>query len=107
MAKPFRRRYELLLPTRFNDGSTVPNALLGQTVRELREKFGAVSTETQLIIGEWENEGIEYRDLNGRVFVDVADTPENRQFFVDFKERLKQRFQQIDIWMTTFLVEVI
>jgi hypothetical protein len=41
------------------------------------------------------------------VFCDVSDTPENRQFFVEFKERLKARFQQLDIWMTTYPVEVI
>jgi len=42
-----------------------------------------------------------------RVFCDVPDTPENRQFFVEIKQRLKARFQQIDIWMTTYAVEVI
>jgi hypothetical protein len=39
--------------------------------------------------------------------VDVPDTDENRQFFVAFKEVLKDRFQQIDIWMTTFPLDVI
>jgi hypothetical protein len=42
-----------------------------------------------------------------RVFVDVADTADNREFFVGFKEQLKSRFRQIDIWMTTYLIEVI
>jgi hypothetical protein len=37
----------------------------------------------------------------------VPDTAENRQFFVEFKELLKQRFQQIDIWMTTYPLDVI
>jgi hypothetical protein len=37
--------------------------------------------------------------------VDVADTDENRQFFLDLKERLKLRFRQIDIRMTTYLLE--
>jgi hypothetical protein len=41
------------------------------------------------------------------VFVDEEDTPQNRDFFVRFKERLKQRFQQKDIWLTTYPVEVI
>ena len=40
-----------------------------------------------------------------RIFVDVADTPENQQFFRDLKERLKERFQQVDIRMTTYLIE--
>ena len=30
-----------------------------------------------------------------------------RDFFVDFKERLKQRFAEWDIWITTYPVEVI
>ena len=101
------RRYELLLPTSFNDGSAVPRKLLGQTLRELRKQFGSISAETQQIEGQWEHRGKLHRDLNVRVFVDVADTVEHRQFFVDFKERLKERFQQIDIWLTTYLVEVI
>ena len=42
-----------------------------------------------------------------RIFVDVPDTAESRQFFVDYKERLKDRLKQIDIWMTTYPIEVI
>jgi hypothetical protein len=41
------------------------------------------------------------------MFVDVSDTAQNRRFFIEFKELLKERFQQIDIWMTTYLIEVI
>jgi len=48
-----------------------------------------------------------HRDDLVRIFVDVPDTAENRQFFAEFKERLKARFQQIDIWMTTHLVEIL
>ena len=35
------RRYEFLLPVKFNDGSAVPDELFGQTLIELRTKFGA------------------------------------------------------------------
>ena len=42
-----------------------------------------------------------------RVFADVPDTAESREFFVALKEKLKIRFQQLDIWMTTYLIEVI
>jgi hypothetical protein len=41
------------------------------------------------------------------VFVDVHDTPESIQFFRDYKEKLKSRFQQLDIWMITYPVEVL
>jgi hypothetical protein len=101
------RRYEILLPTNFNDGSAVPQKLLGQSLRELRKQFGSISAETQSIEGQWEHRGKLHRDLNVRVFIDVADTADNRQFFIDFKELLKERFHQIDIWLTTYLIEVI
>jgi len=39
--------------------------------------------------------------------VDVPDTAANRQFFIRFKETLKERFQQLDIWVTTFPIELI
>jgi len=42
-----------------------------------------------------------------KVFVDVPNTPDSLQFFRDFKDHVKARFQQIDIWMTTYPVEVI
>lgn len=101
------RRYELLLPTQFNDGNRVPSDLIVDTLLELEEQFTAVSSETQLIQGRWRHENEVYRDELVREFVDVPDTVENRQFFVDFKERLKQRFQQIEIRITTYPLEVI
>ena len=106
MPRPFRR-FELLLPTSFNNGSPVSDEIMGQTLREIRKKFGAVSVETQAVEGHWEHQGTVYRDLNVSIFVDVPDTEANRQFFIEFKERLKERFQQIDIWMTTYPLEVI
>jgi len=39
--------------------------------------------------------------------VDVADTENSRAFFVAYKEQLKTRFRQLDIWMTTHPIEVI
>ena len=101
------RRFELLLPLKFNDGRPVPEELIGETLAEVRERFGAVSSETQTIRGIWHHEGQIYRDDLVRVFVDVPDVPESRQFFSEFKERIKTRFDQIDIWMTTYLVEVL
>jgi hypothetical protein len=101
------RRYEILLPRQFNDQQPVPDELIADTVLELRQQFGSVSSETQIIRGLWEQEGKLYRDELIRVFVDVADSAENRQYFKEFKERLKVRFRQLDIWLTTYPIEVI
>lgn len=101
------RRFEILLPQRFNDGSAVPDELFADTLLELRNRFGAVSSESQTIRGIWSHEAEIYRDDLIRVFVDTHDIPEARDFLIAFKERLKQRFDQIDIWMTTYLIEVL
>jgi hypothetical protein len=91
----------------FNDGSPVPENLLAQTFSDLREKFGAASWETQILHGSWEHEGSVFRDNLTRFFVDVPDLPEHRVFFRDFKQTLKQRFKQVDVWITSHLLDVI
>ncbi len=101
------RRFEILLPLRFNDGRHIPGELIADTLLELEQRFAAVSTETQSIQGRWRHEGRTYQDDLTKVFVDAPDVPENFAFFLEFKERLKVRFQQIDIWMTTYPIEVI
>ena len=37
------RRYEVLLPARYNDGEEVPDELLGEAVNEIIDQFNAVS----------------------------------------------------------------
>ena len=101
------RRFEVLLPLKFNDGSAVPQELAAQTILELREKFGAVSCDTQTIQGVWQHAGQEYRDDLVRLFIDIPDLPEHRAFLAEYKETLKIRFQQIDIWMVTFPLDVV
>jgi hypothetical protein len=102
-----RRRFEILLPLRFNDGQPVPDELVGESLLELRRPFGGVTAETQVIRGHGQHQSEVYRDDLVRVVVDVGDTAENHAFFVAYKEQLKTRFQQIDIWMTSYLVDVI
>src|SRR5207247_2431571 len=101
------RRFGILLPLRFNDGQAVPDDLIAETLSEIEQRFGAVSAETQTIRGFWQHQGEQHRDTLTRVYVDVADVPENREFFTDFKQRLKTRFRQLDIWLTTYPVEAL
>ena len=101
------RRYEILLPRRFNDGSAVPDDLIADTLLELEARFGAVSCETQTIRGLWRMDDELFRDELIRAFVDSPDTTESRQFFLDLKVRLKERFGQLDIWLTTYPIEVL
>ncbi len=56
------RRYEILLPSQFNDGRPIPQELIADTLSELEQEFGAVSCEAQAILGLWRREGELYRD---------------------------------------------
>ena len=48
-----------------------------------------------------------YHDELVRVFADVEDTPENRQYFLELKGRLKGRFEHIEIWLTSHPLDLL
>jgi hypothetical protein len=48
-----------------------------------------------------------YRDNLTRFLVDVPDLPEHRAYFSDFKEKLRLRLNQLDVWITSNPVNVI
>jgi hypothetical protein len=102
-----RRRYEILLPLQFNDGREVPESLLEKTVEDLETRFRADSWESQVIRGRWHHQGVDFRDNSNRLVMDVDDTAENRAFFLELKDTLKKRFQQVEIWITTHPIEVL
>ncbi len=106
MSRAFRR-FEMLLPQRFNSGQPVPQAAFDDTLSELRDRFGGLSAETQDIQGYSVHRGQPFTDDLVRIYVDVPDTEENRQFFCDYKARLKERFDQVEIWIATHPVEVL
>lgn len=100
-------RYEILLPLRYNDGTPIEPEKFQQTRRELIERFGAITVEPQSIHGIWTHGSKEYADELIRFIVDIETTPEADKFFREFKERLKTRFQQIEIWITAYPIRLI
>jgi hypothetical protein len=102
-----KRRYETLLPLKYNDGRPVSEGLFEQTREELVGQFGAISIEPGLVRGVWVHEGTRYEDELLRYVIDVDDTPENQQFFVDFKARLLARFDQIELYIAPYPVDIL
>jgi hypothetical protein len=89
------RRYEITLPTRYNDGSTVEPEKYLITLREIAARFGALTFLPQPILGEWTHQQMRYEDTNIRIVVDVEDTLQNSEFFATLKETLKKRFHRL------------
>ena len=101
------RRSEILLPLSYNDGTRIERTKHLQTWKELVARFGAVTIEPQVLEGHWVHAEVEYEDALIRLVVDVPDSHEVREFFRGFKETLKERFDQLDIWVTSHAIDVI
>lgn len=105
-----KRRFEILLPTRYNDGRSIimqEMHHLQLTLHEVVEQFGAMSYSPHSILGVWIHNGRRYDDELFKLTVDVDDTPPNREFFTNLKARLVERFQQQDIYMVSYTLEQI
>ncbi len=100
------RRFEVLLPLKFNDGRDVPDELLAEALIEVRTRFNAVRYENQGIEGQWENEGILYKDELSCLIIDVPDTTKNRKWMKLFKAKWRERLQQEEIWMVSYRIDI-
>ena len=104
-----KRRYEILLPAEFNDGRVVADACprcVPDSLSEVIENFGAVTFRPQPAMGSWTFGGRRYDDTLSLLTVDVEDTIEHREWIAHLKSHLRQRFEQLDIYITSYPVEV-
>ncbi len=100
------RRFEVLLPLRFNDGREVQPEWLAAAVLEVVDRFGAASYETQKVEGHWRHGGVIYRDDLVRLVVDVPDLAANRRWMKEFKQRWKNQLDQLELWLVSYRIEV-
>lgn len=100
------RRFEVLLPLQFNDGRDVPSDCLADAVLEIVDHFGAASYETQKVEGHWRHGGVIYRDNLVKVVVDVPDLADNRHWMKDYKDRWKERLEQLDLWLISYPIDI-
>jgi hypothetical protein len=100
-------RYEILLPTRYNDGTAVEPEKFDDVLQEISGRFGGVTFFPETLRGVWLHQGQRFDENNVRLVVDVEDTPENAVFFVSYKQTLKERFCQIDLWIVSYQIRII
>ena len=100
------RRFEVLLPLQFNDGSDVAAELLAEAVLEIVDYFGAASYETQKVEGHWRHGSVLIRDNLVKIVVDVPDARDNRAWMKEYKDRWRNRLQQFELWMVSYAVDV-
>ena len=101
------KRYEILLPLLYNDGQKIEKEKFLLTNEELVNRFGAATTDSTRIVGRWIYQNQLYEDKLIRIIIDVPESEDNDTFFRQYKEVLKERFNQIDIWITRYEIDVI
>jgi hypothetical protein len=73
-----RRRYEILLPLRYKEGTPLEPLKFLQTQEELIARFGAVTTSPEPLRGVWIDGENRFEDEHLRLIVDVEPSDENR-----------------------------
>jgi hypothetical protein len=85
----------------------VPGDAFEQTREDLVARFGGVTMLPGSARGVWVHAGTRYEDETIRLVMDVEDTVENRQLFVSYKPTPLERFQQIEIYIASYEIDVI
>jgi hypothetical protein len=104
-----KRRYEILLPAEFNDGRLVADACplcLPDSLTEVFETFGAFTFRPDAALGSWTASGHRYDDRLFSVIVDVEDTAEHRAWIAHLKSHLRRRLEQLEIYVTSYPIEL-
>jgi len=100
------KRFEILLPLTYNDGTEIQPEKFDQTAEELCERFNGITEDTVRVTGTWKYGGTRYRDTLFRIRVDTTDRTA-LAFFKIYKEIWKERFQQLDIWITVHEIDIV
>jgi hypothetical protein len=103
------RKYEIYLPLKYNDGESIESARIVGIWDELADIFGGitVSSLSAPYQGRWKYGGVKYIDDIIKIEVVTTNDRKTIRFFKDFKERLKETLQQVDILITTHGIQVI
>lgn len=101
----YRIKVEILIPLNYNDNRRIEGKKLGKTYHELFVQFGGVSISDFVVSGMWRNTRPtndedakkKYYDKNKIYWVVCDDNYDTHYFFENYKEKLKERFEQEDM----------
>lgn len=94
--------FEVLLPLQFNDGGDVRNCLQKRFCRSLSILVPPVTRlRESKVFG-----GMLVRDNLVKIVVDAPDLISNRLWMRQYKEEWRMRLDQLELWMTSYAVEV-
>jgi hypothetical protein len=78
-----------------------------QTNLELIDEFAATRVDTTLAFGKRMYEGAVFEDRLQRVIMDIPGVEPAHAFLAKYKETLKARFEQVDIWISAHEIDIL
>lgn len=97
------RQYEIHLPLKLGDGVAIEEEKIKRVCQEVFAAFGSWAVP----FGRAQSyDGVEYVDIVKIEFITSGERVGKKRL-QDFKERLKESLQQIDILITTQVIQVI
>jgi hypothetical protein len=106
------RCYNIYLPLKYNDGTEIGIEKYEEVENELLDQFGGVTSVRQEnpLRGLWKSEeSVYYDEIVVFTVIDLTfdRSDEGYRFFRNYKEILKERFQQEEILITAHVLEII
>ncbi len=91
------KEYDIFAPLFYNNGSPIEPTKFQELQGRLLQRFEGLTYFPQANQGFWKFGDITYRDEIVIYRVISQDSAASREYLSDFKEHLKQEFQQLDI----------
>ena len=103
------RRYEIYLPLKYNDGTDIEIEKFEIVEKELLSLFGGLTASSSLspLEGVWRHQDIQYRDKIVRFEIITESDKRIESFFKEYKETLKKRFRQKEVFITVHDIKTI
>ena len=94
--------FTVFLPMNYNDGRDVEIEKFEEVEKDLVALFGGItmSSEKSPMKGVWLYKGVQFKDQIVKIEIVVEETKNIDRFFHNYKEKLKEMFQQHDILIT-------
>jgi len=93
-------RVDILIPSKRNDGTEIENEKFNEIRTELATRFGGVTSIPHFNGTSIHNETRYDGANNSGFYVVVSNTKENLDWFINYKQTLKDRLEQDRIFMT-------
>ena len=103
-----KTKVDILLPKKYKNNSEIEGYKFAETFDEIFDEFGGCTADNSPLLGSWFNRNTQERDNDELIsYWVIYDDNYSSVFFLDgMKQKLKDRFNQDEIFMYSSSVNV-